>query len=236
MLRSLLALAVTVSAIGCASPPVADEEQGSTTSHLSACEVLASAAGATAGVTVLAASATGTCATGAVAATVVTGGAAAAGSVVCLAPAAGTALAAVAAVFTAGVTYLVCGAAQSRIESVEGSEVTPAPVSRIDETQCEGRNASNISSETADGCPGEGTTSRLDVVYCFESESGEWVSPEGTRWNCGGKSPHFPCLPTQANGGDATHRHHYTTRYNFSAAKACCFYSEKEDDVTCGAQ
>jgi len=230
--------AALVATAGCAAPEV-EEEQGSTTSNLSGCELLAGAAGASAAVAVSAASATGTCASGAAAAAVVTGGVAAPGSVVCLAPAAASGLAAITGMLAGGIAYLVCGRLESRVEPADEAPAQPSgPASRVDRAECEGRNPRNISTDFAEACPYEGRDSRLDIVTCSESFAGgpsDYTDPSGRRWNCGGKSPHHPCYPTLANGGDATHRHYYTTRYNYSAAKACCFYSEREyKQATCG--
>lgn len=236
------ALALAFATTACApDPPPLREEKAELTSKLTGCELLAGAAGASATVAVAGASATGTCATGAAAATVASGGVAAPGALVCLIPAGGTVLATITGLLAAGATYLVCGAVESVLESRANDDgETRAPATPAQNTaQCEGKNPKNVSAESAGECPGEDQTSRLDVVYCSEAFEGgtfDYVHPDGSKWNCGGKSPHYPCLPSVENNGDATHRHYYRTRYNFSASKGCCFYQETEERVTCGSQ
>jgi len=235
----LLVASASTASTGCAEPPL-EEPSGSTTSELSFCELLAGGAAAATAVAVSSATATGSCAATAAAATVMTGGIAAPGSVVCLAPAASAAVSTVAAALAGGVAYLVCGHLESRVASAasdDGATAGTAAPPQVDYAQCEGRNSMNRSRQSAAECPASGTSNRLDVVYCHESFSGgssNYVGPDGKRWMCTGGSPHYPCLPSIANGGDASHRHYYDTRYNFSPNRACCYYAEVETRVTCG--
>ncbi|MCW5813246.1 MAG: hypothetical protein KIT84_19620 [Labilithrix sp.] len=138
---------------GCSSEPVVEEPKGETTSELSTCEVLASAAGATVAVTVYSATATGTCAVGAAAVTVASGGVAAAGSVVCLAPAAAATLSGLAALLTAGATYLVCGEVESQIESAAEEEAAPAAESELTCTPAEHRDLARRKGIACDNLP-----------------------------------------------------------------------------------
>lgn len=247
----LVVVAISATSTGCAQPEL-DEPEGSTSSELRSCEVLASAAGATAAVAVSSAGATGTCAAGAAAATVMTAGVAAPGTVVCLAPALSTAVSSVAALLAAGAAYLICGEVESRVTLAsiaangdDDTRATPAPTTRVDRTQCEDLNPGgldnpgNRSATSSSQCPPDGQRhERLDRVLCtvpVVPSQIDYRDPSGRGWNCAGRSPHHPCIPTLANGGDATHRHVYRGRYNFSPNKACCFYQDVEIEVRCGA-
>lgn len=89
----------------------------------------------------------------------------------------------------------------------------------------------DVPAQTAAACPADRDVDRTDIVNCTpvgDGGAGNWSPPPPSteRWQCSGK-PHFPCYPTAANGGKASHINHDRQEYNF--ARGCCILKNVAD-------